>query len=465
MFDSLTSRFKSVLSKIGKKPSITEKDLDEILREIRLVLLEADISLPIVKDLIAQLREKLLGQEIYKSISPKAVVSKALYDVLVELLDVSEEDLKLYYKNETAFYMLVGLQGSGKTTTSGKLAYYLKSKLNRKVLLVSLDLNRPAAYAQLQTIAKQNSLDFFEYTNKNLSEIITSVKSYAQTNSYDVVILDTAGRLSIDEELMDEMKYIYNKLTPKEVLLVMDSSSGQMSFSVAKHFSEKIALTGIIASKTDADSRGGAIISCKYITGKPIKFLGVGEKIVNFEIFSANRIVDRILEKGDILSLVEKFEEVEEEEILKLQKRMEKGLFTLEDFKKQMLQMKKLGSVSSMLGMIPGMGAIKDKLSGIDLDKDIKTSISIINSMTKNEKKRPSILNFSRKKRIAQGSGTTLQDINILLKKYETSAKMMKQFKGKNLNSMQDMMANMQPNVKGKKLDMNSIMKIAKKLR
>ncbi len=429
MFNSLTSRFKDVFSFIGKKASIEEKDLDVVLREIRLVLLEADVSLEIIRDLIPKIKEDLLGKEIYRSISPKQVILKSVYDHLYTLLDSPVEDLKLF-TNPTTFCMMVGLQGTGKTTTSAKIAYNLKNKQNKKVLMVSLDLNRPAAYDQLETLAKNNALDFFEYKEKNLKKIINDVKTYATKNFYDVVILDTAGRLSVDEELMDEMKFVYEQTKSKEVLLVIDSMVGQISFDVAKRFGEKIPLSGIVVSKADADSRGGAILSAKFITKVPIKFMGVGEKIQDLEAFIPKRIIDRVLDQGDIISLIENFEEVSSEEDAKMEEKLLKGQFSLDDLKKQFISMKKMGGATGLMSMIPGMSGLTDKLKGGIDDNVIKKHIAIIDSMTPRERKKPDILNFARKKRIASGSGTTLQDINVLLKQHEGMSKMFKKFRG-----------------------------------
>ncbi|MDR0484502.1 MAG: signal recognition particle protein [Alphaproteobacteria bacterium] len=429
MFNSLSSRFKDVFNFIGKKASIEEKDLDSVLREIRLVLLEADVSLEVIKDLIPKIKEDLLGKEIYRSISPKQVILKSVYDHLYKLLDSTEEQLKLY-TNPTTFCMMVGLQGTGKTTTSAKIANFLKNKQNKKVLLACLDLNRPAAYEQLQTLAKDNNLDFFEYSEKNLKKIVNDIKSYATKNFYDVVILDTAGRLSIDEELMNEMQLVYDLTKSREVLLVMDSMAGQISFDVAKRFAEKIPLSGLIVSKADADSRGGAILSAKFITQVPIKFMGVGEKIQDLEAFIPKRIVDRVLDQGDIISLIENFEELQSEEDAKMEEKLLKGQFSMDDLRKQLITMNKMGGASGLMSMIPGMSGLTEKIkNGMD-SNIIKKNIAIIDSMTKLERKKPDLLNFSRKKRIAQGSGTTLQDINILLKQYESMSKMFKKFKG-----------------------------------
>jgi signal recognition particle subunit SRP54 len=363
------------------------------------------------------------------------IITKALYDAIFNMLE-DKSDTTLHTK-PLSYHMLVGLQGVGKTTTSAKLAYYMVNKLNKKVLLCSLDFNRPSAYLQLQTLAKENNLDFFEYEKKDLKEILSNIDSYAKRNNFDVVLLDSAGRLSINAQLMEEMQDIYNITKAKEVLFVIDSGVGQSALSVAKAFANAVPITGIIASKVDSDSRGGAILSCKYITNSPIKFMGFGEKIDKLEVFNSKKITDRLLNQGDILTLVEKFGEIEQEDADKLQENLEKGIFTLEDFKKQFVQMNKLGGMSSLMSMIPGLGNMEEKIKNSGFNEGvIKKYIAIIDSMNKKERKYPKILDFSRKKRIAQGSGTTLADINVLLKQYTQMANMMKQFRGKNMLSM-----------------------------
>lgn len=449
MFDNVKNRFKDVFASLGKKPTINEKDLDVVLREIRMILLEADVSLELTKIILSQLKTELLGQEIYKTISPKAVISKALYDTLFDIVNTSEEESSIYTKG-FATYMLVGLQGTGKTTTCGKLALFLQKNYDKKFLLVSLDFNRPAAYEQLQSICNSNNLEFFPYQEKNLTSVIENAKNFALNNNFNGVIFDTAGRLSLDVELMQEMQNIHALAKPKETLLVLDSMAGQISLNVAKMFKEKVPLTGIIISKADADSRGGAVLSCKYVTEVPIKFMGVGEKINNLEIFYPKRFIDRLLDQGDIISLVEKFNEIEEDEVLKLQERMEKGIWTLDDLKKQLKQMEKLGGMSSILSMIPGLSGLQDKVNkNPNMQNMMKKNIAIIDSMTRIERKTPKVLNYSRKQRIAKGSGTTLQNINALLKQYEEMAKMMKKFSGKgglsNMANIQDLMKNLKP--------------------
>jgi signal recognition particle subunit SRP54 len=427
MLQGLTSKFKDILAKIGKTNRIDEAGLDVLLREVRMVLLEADIPLELTKVILQNLKNDLLGREIYKSITAKDVVTKALYDSFLNILNQNETQSKLH---SGGYIMLVGLQGSGKTTTSGKIGYYLKNKENKKILLVGLDLQRKAAYEQLQSLAKANSIDFFEYSDTNLITILNNLKSFVKQNSYDAVLIDTAGRLAIDEALMKEMQFIYNELKPKETLFVMDSLIGQTSFSVASEFAKYVNLSGVVISKADADYKGGSVLSAKFVTQQPIKFMGVGEKITNLEAFDAGRVIDRILDKGDITALVEKFEEIEEDEARDLEESLSKGVFTLVDFKKQLKMMNKLGGFGSLMGFIPGLSGLKDKLKEVGgVEKTFKKHMAIIDSMTKIERTKPQLLNFSRKKRIASGSGTTLQDINVLLKQFEQTATMLKSFK------------------------------------
>ncbi len=428
MFKNLTTKLKDIFNNIAKKAIITEKDLDITLREIRLVLIEADVNIAIIKEIIPKIKADLIDKEIYRSVSPKQVILKSVYDHMLALLTDQQEEIKLP-STPTTFYLMAGLQGVGKTTTSAKIAYHFKNKLNKKVLLVSLDFSRPAAYEQLQVLCNNNQLDFFIHDSKNLDTVINNFMEFATKNSYDVAIIDTAGRLSIDNSLMDELRHIHKMTKAKEILFVMDSMLGQISLEVIKRFQEIIPLSGVVVSKADGDARGGAVLSCKHITNLPIKFMGVGEKINNLEAFIPKRIVDRILDQGDIISLIENLEENISEEDKKIEEKLLKGKLSLEDFKKQLLSMKKMGGFSSMLSMIPGMSGLGDKIkSGVN-DSLIKKNIAIIDSMTKQEKYNPSVLNFSRKKRIAAGSGSTLQDINILLKQYESTVKMLKQLK------------------------------------
>lgn len=467
MFNNLKSRLKNIFTNIGKKPSINAEDLKQVLREIRLALLEADVSLDLVKEITKGLETELLGKEIQKSISPKQIIMKSFYNLIEDLLG-ENEDVQLL-QSGISYIMLVGLQGSGKTTTSVKLANYIYKNKTKKVLLVSLDFNRLAAYKQLQDLAKQNNFSFFEYEEKDTKAIIQGAQNYAKQHSYDVVIFDTAGRLHVDNELLKEIQQTYFLIKPKETLLVIDANVGQIALDVAKSFNEKISLTGIIASKSDSNAKGGAILSCRYITNVPIKFLGTGEKPADLEKFVAKKIVDRLLDQGDILSLVEQFNDIQDQEAKDLEKRLSKGIFTLNDFKKQITMMKKLGGASSLLGMLPGIGSLKANLQQINqAEKTLKKNVAIIDSMTKYERTKPEVLNFSRKQRIAKGSGTTLQDINILLRQFEQSQKMLKGLKKSGmLQTTKKEAKSLTTGVitKNGKLDMKSLMNFSKRIK
>lgn len=447
MFNFLSSKLDSVFSLLGKKSVITEDDLNKALREIRITFLEADVALPVAKQFFEDVKKEAEGQKIYKSVSPKQMIVKIIHDKLKSLLDQTEEETNLYSRGSLQTYLMVGLQGVGKTTTSAKIAHFVKNKLNKKVLLVSLDLQRAAAYNQLQSLAKNNNIDFFafnkeDYKSKNItSNIAKDAKEYAKKNNIDTVILDTAGRLNIDNELMEDLKELYKNVNPNEVLLVADSMIGQISVNMAKDFNAIVPLTGIILTKADGDSRGGATLSIKYVTGLPIKFMGVGEGISNLETFNSQRVADRILQMGDVVTLVEKVAELENnEEVKGLSKRLSKGIFTMDDMKKQFEQLLKIGGLSSMMGFIPGLGKLKDKIaeSGID-DSLIKKQIAIINSMTKQERKSPNIINGSRRKRIANGSGVTVDKVNKVLKQYEKTALMLKKFNKGGLKSLTEL--------------------------
>ncbi|MGV3278619.1 signal recognition particle protein [Rickettsiales bacterium LUAb2] len=431
MFDLLSSKISDVFASLKKKAVITEADLDKTLREIRLVLLEADVALPVTKEFLNNVKIKAEGEKIYKSISPQQMIVKIIHDELINILEAGNDNSKLNTNGYPAVFMAVGLQGAGKTTTVAKTAYYLQHKLNKKVLLVSVDLQRAAAYEQLHNLAKQYNLDFFEHKlNDSVVNLAKQAKSYAKDNNYDVLIVDTAGRLSIDHQLMQELQLLKKEINPLEILLVIDSMIGQASIKVAEDFNEFLGLTGSIFTKIDGDARGGSALSIKYITKVPIKFMGIGEGVKDFEIFNANRIADRILQMGDVVTLVEKMEGLEnDEEIKGLAKRLQSGIFTMDDLKKQMQQVQKLGGIGSMLGFIPGLSQIKNKIkeSGIN-ENIIKKQIALIDSMTKQERKNPNIINSSRKKRIANGAGAQVEAVNKLLKQFEQTAKMLKQF-------------------------------------
>ena len=422
-FEGLSSRLQEITRKIRGKARITETDLKEMLREVKLALLEADVNYKIVKDFIAIIQEKALGQDVLKSLTPGQQVIKIVKDELVELLGGTESRIN-FTPNPPTVIMLVGLQGSGKTTTSGKLANLLR-KQGKKPLLVACDVYRPAAIRQLQVVGKQLNIPVFANENsKDVVHIAKQAMSTAMSKLNDVIILDTAGRLHIDEALMEELKNLKSNIKPHEILLVVDSMTGQDAVNVAEKFNEALGIDGVVLTKLDGDTRGGAALSVKKVTGKPIKFAATGEKLSDIEVFHPDRMAQRILGMGDILSVIEKAEEAFDlEEAEKLEKQFKKKELDLDDYLAQLRQVKKMGSFSSLLKMIPGMNQIKDLK--VD-DKEFVKIEAIICSMTKKEKKDTRLLNASRRQRIAKGSGTTVQDINKFIKSFEMTQKMMK---------------------------------------
>ena len=440
-FEGLSSRLQEITRKIRGKARITESDLKEMLREVKLALLEADVNYKIVKDFIKTIREKALGQDVLKSLTPGQQVVKIVKDELVELLGGTESKIN-FTPNPPTVIMLVGLQGSGKTTTSGKLANLLR-KQGKNPLLVACDVYRPAAIKQLQVVGKQLNIPVFSNeVSKDVVHIAKQAMSTAMSKLNDVVILDTAGRLHIDEALMDELKNLKAGIKPHEILLVVDSMTGQDAVNVAEKFNEALGIDGVVLTKLDGDTRGGSALSVKKVTGKPIKFAATGEKLNDIEVFHPDRMVSRILGMGDILSVIEKAEETFDlEQAEKLEKQLRKKEFDLDDYLAQIRQIKKMGSFSSLLKMIPGMNQLKDVK--ID-DKEFVKIEAIICSMTKQEKRDTRILNASRRRRIAQGSGTTVQDINKFIKSFEMTQKMMKKMKSnkggmkKIMNSLDD---------------------------
>lgn len=425
MFDSLAKKLTGLFDKFSKRGILTEADVEKSLREIRIALLEADIALPVVKSFIDAVREKAVGQEIVKSVSPAQMMVKIVHDQLVEALGTSDGSLN---KGHPQIILLVGLQGTGKTTTAAKLGKYLK-KQNKKVLMVSLDVYRPAAQEQLQQLGEQHDIECFPIGETDIESICSNALKYAKSGGFDSILLDTAGRLHINDELMNEVKKIQKITTPQETLLVVDSMTGQDAVNIAKSFKEAIDLTGIILTRVDGDARGGAALSMKQITGRNIKFVGMGEKIDQLEVFSPERIASRMLDMGDIVSLVEKASETaDEEEAEKMMKKLEKGRFDLNDMVNYLKQMEKMGGLSSLLKMMPGFGRMESELnrSGID-DKLLKRQVAIIYSMNPKERRNYKILNGQRKKRIANGSGVHVSEVNRLLKQYEQICKMMKQ--------------------------------------
>ena len=441
-FEGLSSRLQEITRKIRGKARITESDLKEMLREVKLALLEADVNYKIVKEFTETIREKALGQDVLKSLTPGQQVIKIVKDELVELLGGTESRVN-FSPNPPTVIMLVGLQGSGKTTTAGKLANLFR-KQGKKPLLVACDIYRPAAIQQLQVVGKQ--LNIPVYSNENSKDVVHIAKqamSVAMSKMNDVVILDTAGRLHIDEALMDELKNVKAGVKPHEILLVVDAMTGQDAVNVAEKFNEALGIDGVVLTKLDGDTRGGSALSVKKITGKPIKFAATGEKLSDIEVFHPDRMASRILGMGDILSVIEKAEEAfDAEEAEKLEKQLRKKGFDLDDYLAQIRQIKKMGSFSSLLKMIPGMNQLKDVK--ID-DKEFVKIEAIICSMTTAEKRDVRILNGSRRQRIARGSGTSVQEINKFIKSFEMTQKMMKQMKS-NKGGLKKMMKGIDEN-------------------
>lgn len=425
-FEGLSSRLQKITRKLSGKARITESDLKDILREVKLALLEADVNYKVVKEFIASIQEKALGQDVLKSLTPGQQVVKIVRDELTELLGGTESKVN-FSSNPPTIIMMVGLQGSGKTTTAGKLANLFR-KQGKKPLLVACDVYRPAAIKQLQVVGAQ--LNIPVYANENSKDVVHIAKQAVETaisKLNDVVILDTAGRLQIDEELMQELQNVKTQVKPHEVLLVVDSMTGQEAVNVAQTFDEKVGIDGIVLTKLDGDTRGGAALSVKKVTGKPIKFAATGEKMNDISVFYPDRMASRILGMGDILSVIEKAEETFDlEQAEKLEKKMKKSELDLDDYLAQLRQVKKMGSFSSILKLIPGMNKYKDLK--VD-DKEFSRIEAIICSMTKQEKRNTKLLNASRRIRIAKGSGTTVQDVNKFMKSYEMTQKMMKQMK------------------------------------
>ena len=427
-FEGLSSRLQEITRKLKGQARITESDLKEMLREVKLALLEADVNYKIVKDFIATIQEKAQGADVLKSLTPGQQVIKIVKDELIELLGGTESKIN-FTPNPPTIIMLIGLQGSGKTTTAGKLANLLR-KQGKNPLLVACDVYRPAAIKQLQVVgASLNIPVFANESSKDVVHIAKQAQSIAMSKLNDVVILDTAGRLHIDEELMEELKSLKSSVKPHEILLVVDSMTGQDAVNVATNFNENIGIDGIILTKLDGDTRGGAALSVKNVTGRPIKFAATGEKLSDIETFHPERMASRILGMGDVLSIIEKAEEAyDEEEALKLEQKLRKQEFDLDDYLAQLRQIKKMGSFSSILKMIPGA----NKLGDVKVDdKEFVKIEAIICSMTAKEKRNTKILNGSRRLRIAKGSGTTVQDVNKFIKSFEMTQKMMKQMQNK----------------------------------
>jgi len=435
MFENLTEKITSAFNKLKGKGLIDEASLSDALREIRIALLESDVSISVAKDFIERVREKSLGKEVIKSISPGQMVIKIVNDELTELLGSESYEVNLKSK-PPALVLMVGLQGSGKTTSSAKLANWIEKNKSKKVMMASLDIYRPAAQEQLITLGNQNGIHVLpKQDNKKPLEILKLAKKEAEKNDFDVLILDSAGRNHIDEKMMKEIKEISKFTNFTEVLFVSDSLTGQDAVNTAQSFSEKLDLTGIILTRLDGDGRGGAALSMKETIKKPIKFIGIGEKLDDFEVFHPDRIANRILGMGDVVTLVEKAsEQIDKDEAEKLQKKILKGRFSLVDYAKQLDQLTKMGGIQGFLKYLPGMAGLKEKVEQSVENNDIfKKQKAIISSMTKKEKSYPDIVKASRKLRISKGSGTSVQDINKLLKQFKKMSQMMKKM-GKNKN-------------------------------
>lgn len=428
LFSGLSEKLNHIFKKLTNRGKLTQLEINEAMREIKIALLEADVNYLVVKDFIVKTSEKCLNDEILKSLTPSQQVIKVVNENLIELMGSPDQKLRFSSKPPTII-MMCGLQGAGKTTMCAKLGHHLK-KMGKKPLLVACDIYRPAAIEQLQTIGKQAGCEVFEKGKTNPVKIVKLSLDHAVKQGFDVVILDTAGRLHINDELMNELDNIKKEVCPTEILLVVDAMTGQDAVTVAQSFNDKLNITGVIVTKLDSDTRGGAALSIKAVTNKPIKFSGIGEKIGDIEPFYPDRIASRILGMGDVLTLIEKAQSaVSEEEIKRIEQNFRQNSFTFEDYLLQMDQIKKMGNLKDLLGMIPGLS---NKISAIDIDeKQLVKNRAIIQSMTKKERLNPDMIKASHKKRIAKGSGTSIQDINSLLKQFEQTKELIKQMKGK----------------------------------
>ena len=427
-FELLGDKLQAIVKKVKGQSKLTEQNMEEMIKEIRISLLEADVNYKVVKEFTNNVKEQAIGQNVLSTLSPGQMILKIIKDELVKLLGEENDALNI---SGLTCVMMVGLQGSGKTTTSAKIANLLRKKQNKKPLLVGLDVYRPAAIDQLITLGKSINVDvFYDKETKDVVDIATRALAHAREKGYDLVIFDTAGRLHIDEQLMQELKDVSVAIKPREVLLVVDAMSGQDSVNVAKEFNEKLRITGLVMSKLDGDARGGAALSIKHLTGIPIKFSGVGEKIEDLEIFYPERMAERILGMGDVLTLIEKAEEaIDEKEAKKTVNKMMNGTFTLDDMLIQMEQINKLGSMKGIMRFIPGMPKISDEQMD-QANEQLKKTKAVICSMTKEERIHPEILKANRKIRIAKGSGTQASDVNRVLNQHEKMKEMMKQMKG-----------------------------------
>ncbi|MDO4227437.1 signal recognition particle protein [Neisseria sp.] len=442
MLDNLTSRFGNVLKNIRGQAKLTEDNIKEALREVRLALLEADVALPVVKEFINNVKEKALGHEITGSLTPDQAFIGVVNDALIELMGKENSTLNLAV-SPPAVVLMAGLQGAGKTTTVGKLSRLLKNDHKKKILVVSADVYRPAAIEQLKLLAEQVGVDFFpSETSQQPVDIAKAAVDYAKKHFYDVLMVDTAGRLAIDEEMMNEIKALHAAVNPIETLFVVDAMLGQDAVNTAQAFNEALPLTGVILTKMDGDSRGGAALSVRQVTGKPIKFIGIGEKVTGLEPFHPDRIASRILGMGDVLSLIEDVQKgIDEEAAAKMAKKLHKGKgFDLNDFKEQIQQMRNMGGLENLMSKMPGeLGQLSKQIPEGTAEKAMGHVEAIINSMTPKERANPALIKASRKRRIAAGSGTSVQEVNKMLKQFEQSQQMMKMFSGKGMAKLMRM--------------------------
>jgi signal recognition particle subunit SRP54 len=447
MFDNLTDKLSKSIQKIRGQANLSEDNIKEALREVRVALLEADVALPVVKTFIDEVKTRALGKEVLTSLKPAQVMVKVVQEELIKVLGEATEGIN-FNAQPPVVILMAGLQGAGKTTTTGKLAKYLQERENKKVMVVSADVYRPAAIEQLQTVAEQVGATFFPSSviDDPVTIGMTALQA-AKKGYFDVLIVDTAGRLAVDDAMMKEIKSLQNSINPTETLFVVDAMTGQDAANTAKAFSDALDLTGVVLTKIDGDARGGAALSVKTITGKPIKFQGVGEKMEALEPFHPDRIASSILGMGDVLSLVEEVErKIDKKKAEKLAKKVATGnKFTLEDFQEQLLQMQNMGGMTSMLDKLPGMSNLPDMVKDQVNDKTTGRMLAVINSMTIKEKRYPQLIKGSRKRRIANGSGTTIQDVSKLLKQYNQMQKMMRKFKGKGMMKMMQKLGGKMP--------------------
>lgn len=447
MFENLTERLGKTLRDISGKGRLTEDNIKDTLREVRMALLEADVALPVVRDFVAQVKERAVGTEVTKSLKPGQIFIKIVQSELESVMGQANEQLNLAAQ-PPAVVMMAGLQGAGKTTSVGKLAKYLKEREKKKVLVVSADVYRPAAIKQLETLAEEVGIECYpSSTLQKPVDIAQSAIDHARKQFFDVLIVDTAGRLHVDGEMMNEIKDLHQAVKPVETLFVVDAMTGQDAANTAKAFDEALPLTGVILTKADGDARGGAALSVRHITGKPIKFLGMGEKLDALEPFHPERIASRILGMGDVLSLIEEVErKVDKQKAQKLAQKVQKGKgFDLQDFKEQLEQMRDMGGMMGMMDKLPGMGNMTAQIKDQANDKQFNQMEAIINSMTAGERQRPDVIKGSRKRRIAAGSGTQIQDVNRLLKQFMQMQKMMKKMSGGGMKKMMRNMKGMMP--------------------